>query len=186
MYTDPRPSRLFPFQVSSYILQVPLPNHQSSLTTAKLTIVSAVALACAAAVQGASLGGLNATLVARSCNDHDKVLPQCQTSGGSPLVSDCVEALKRLEGPCRQNNDAGSFCQTQVSYGTCKIDVCGKVDTRIADGVHCSGYFQTILNECQSGGRVGVGGFIEPDGCNVLYDPYVVGFENHRLQFSHS
>ncbi|KAI0750097.1 hypothetical protein C8Q80DRAFT_1269865 [Daedaleopsis nitida] len=105
------------------------------------------------------------------------------TSGGSPLVSDCAEALKRLEGQCRQSNGDTSYCKTQVNYGTCKIDACGQNKAQIADGVNCGGYLQTILNECHYGGRVG--GFITPDDCNVNFSSGE-GFNYYKLQFSHS
>ncbi|KAI0750091.1 hypothetical protein C8Q80DRAFT_1120155 [Daedaleopsis nitida] len=155
----------------------------------RLTILSAVALACAVAVQGASLGG-NATLVARACDQHDTTPPKCETSGGSPLASDCVEALKRLSGQCVQSNDSRpSQCQTQVTYGTCKIDACGETGAKIADGVNCGGYLQSILNECQSGGRVG--GYLAPTDCNVQTAPLErtqadPAYTGYKLQFSHT
>ncbi|KAI0741912.1 hypothetical protein C8Q80DRAFT_1274260 [Daedaleopsis nitida] len=149
---------------------------------AKLTILSAVALACAVAVQGASLGG-NATLVARACQYHDKIQQRCETSGGSPLVSDCVEALKQLNPECKQSNSGYSHCKTQVKVGTCKIDVCGQSGGEIAPGVNCGGYLQTILNECQHDGLVG--GYIKPDECNVEYTE-ANSVHDYRLQFSHS
>ncbi|KAI0750078.1 hypothetical protein C8Q80DRAFT_1353411 [Daedaleopsis nitida] len=149
---------------------------------AKLTILTAVALACAVAVQGASLGG-NATLVARACEKPDATPSVCQTSGGSPLVSDCVQALKQLTGNCEQSNDVGSHCKTQVKYGTCKIDACGQDGAQIPDDVNCGGYLQTILNDCQSGGRVG--GHLVPKICNVDYS-YPPTDPDYWLQFSHS
>ncbi|KAI0750122.1 hypothetical protein C8Q80DRAFT_1353435 [Daedaleopsis nitida] len=156
---------------------------------AKLTILSAVALACAVAVQGASLGGSNATLVARGCEKPDTTQPECQTTGGSPLVSDCVVALKRLSGQCAESNGGYSQCHTQVQYGTCKIDACGVWGLGILEGVNCGGYLQTILNNCQSGGRVG--GYLEPEGCNIEQyatdsDTFWSEPKDYRLQFSHS
>ncbi|KAI0746611.1 hypothetical protein C8Q80DRAFT_782356 [Daedaleopsis nitida] len=152
---------------------------------AKLTILSAVALACAVAVQGASLGG-NATFVARDrdCADHDPAEPKCETTGGSPLVSDCVEALKRLDNQCLQGNDQGSWCTSLVKFGTCKIDVCGDNGAQIASGIHCGGYLQTILNNCQSNGLVG--GYLIPQKCNVRSAGGGEGTGNYKLQFSHS
>ncbi|KAI0746607.1 hypothetical protein C8Q80DRAFT_782071 [Daedaleopsis nitida] len=153
---------------------------------AKLTILSAVALACAVAVQGASLGG-NATFVAREkgCEDHDPAEPKCETTGGSPLVSDCVEALKWLgSSTCYQGNSERSWCTTRVTFGTCKIDACGDESAEMAPGIHCGGYLQTILNDCQFGGRIG--GYLIPQKCNVRVPGRVEGSGNYKLQFSHS
>ncbi|KAI0751775.1 hypothetical protein C8Q80DRAFT_1065714, partial [Daedaleopsis nitida] len=116
----------------------------------------------------------------------DQSQPKCQTSGGSPLVSDCVEALKQLDGghsQCRQSTDLGSYCKTQAAFGTCKLDVCGEYGAKLQDGVHCGRYFQTMLNACQHGGLVG--GYLEPDDCNINYGP-LTAFKIYRLQFSHS
>ncbi|KAI0750088.1 hypothetical protein C8Q80DRAFT_1343997 [Daedaleopsis nitida] len=142
----------------------------------KLAVLSAVALACAVAVQ-------------ERCRVHDAAESSCETSGGSPLVSDCVEALKRLSGQCVQSNGGHSYCKTEVAYYTCKIDVCGEPAARIADGVNCGGYLQTILNDCQSGGRVG--GYLAPADCNVQTasqgpSPTDSSYQGYRLQFSHT
>ncbi|KAI0750079.1 hypothetical protein C8Q80DRAFT_1120144 [Daedaleopsis nitida] len=150
---------------------------------AKLTMLNAVALACAVAVQGASLGG-NSTLAARACKGPDAAQLECQTSGGSPMVSDCVEAIKRLTGDCLQHNNYGSHCTTVSQHGTCKIDVCGQPAALLDRSLNCGGYLQTILNDCQSGGLVG--GYLEPDVCNVWWNGTPGPDDFYRLQFSHS
>ncbi|KAI0741651.1 hypothetical protein C8Q80DRAFT_1274044 [Daedaleopsis nitida] len=141
--------------------------------TSKLAAIYAVALACAAAVQGA-------TLVERTCVP-DTPPPICETSGGSPEVYDCSIALKYLNGNARQSNSRGSHCQTVSKFGTCKIDACGDYGGYVVDGVSPGRWLQQIIDGCQSGGRVG--GRIEPKKCIAFEN---VGTEAYTLQFSHS
>ncbi|KAI0741666.1 hypothetical protein C8Q80DRAFT_1123506 [Daedaleopsis nitida] len=145
----------------------------------KFAVLNTVALACAVAVQGASLE-------ARRCPSPDDVLPICETSLGSPKLSDCQEAVNQLgdgstQGWCKQSNNYGSSkCQTVVRYRSCKIDVCGDPDVALEDGISCGGYLQTVLNHCNWNGLVG--GTISPKYCNVKGGNY----NEYRLQFSHS
>ncbi|KAI0741594.1 hypothetical protein C8Q80DRAFT_1123454 [Daedaleopsis nitida] len=124
-----------------------------------LATLSAVAVACAVAVQGASIvnvnGSLNATLAARGCSLQDSTTSKCETSGGSPLIF----------------------------YGTCQLDVCGPIKAQIADGVNCGGYFQTILNECQHDGRVG--GLLIPETCNVDFSHAMSSTRAYKLEITH-
>jgi hypothetical protein len=122
---------------------------------------------------------LQATLALAVCPTPDLTPAVCETSGGSPTVSDCQAAIGKLSGSCHQFNNVGSFCTSIVTVGTCKIDVCGFPGAELEPGVNCGGYLQTILNSCQSGGLVG--GHLNPADCNVQFrdSPY-------KLQFSHS
>ena len=115
-----------------------------------------------------------------ACSETAK--PTCETSGGSPLTSDCLQALQSLgENHCKQTNTwpAGSHCQTVVKVRTCKIDVCGDNNAQTTDNVFCAYYMGQIYNVCMSGGRVG--GHIRPNSCNVKPET-----SNYKLQFSHS
>jgi hypothetical protein len=122
---------------------------------------------------------VQATSALAKCSTPDLTAPVCQTSGGSPKVSDCQAAIEKLSGPCHQSNNVGSYCTSLVTVGTCKIDVCGFPGAQLDSGVNCGGYLQNILNTCQSGGLVG--GYLNPETCNIAFrdQPY-------KLQFSHS
>ncbi|KAI0741661.1 hypothetical protein C8Q80DRAFT_1346843 [Daedaleopsis nitida] len=148
----------------------------------KLALIHAVALAFAAAVQGATLVEPqgNATLIERATPCTETNTPLCQTSGGSPLVSDCNRAIQQLgTSHCKQTNSNGSHCQTITSYGTCKIDACGKHNAQTVDNIFCAYYLEKLRDTCQSNGRVG--GLFQPTSCNV--NPAT---DDYRLQFSHS
>ena len=126
-----------------------------------------------------------ATSVVAQCPTPDLTPPVCETSDASPTVADCQAAINKLANAgtrdCYQGNTFGTHCTSLITEGTCKIDACGPFGARIILGVNCGGYFQNILNSCQSGGKVG--GFLTPAKCNVFSpdseSPY-------KLQFSHS
>lgn len=160
---------------------------------------SAIALACAVAVQGATLveRSTNGELLlpaassypdshfspAATCPNYvDPTPPHCETTGGSPRFIDCQTAVKQLEARgdrCKQTNTGfGSGCKTLVTVGTCKIDVCGKGDAQVADGVSCGGMLRTILNRCRSNDLVG--GYLEPLECKVVDNGHP-----YKVQFSH-
>ncbi|KAI0741788.1 hypothetical protein C8Q80DRAFT_1123585 [Daedaleopsis nitida] len=140
--------------------------------------ICTVALAWAGVAQGMSL-------VERFCPD-DRTAPICETSGGSPLASDCQVALRDIDGRCKQENrDGPSHCTTVATWNTCKIDVCGNVNYSLLPNINCGGYLQSVLNSCNSGGRVG--GQIHPARCNILFpSSHQIGNYEYRLQFSHS
>ena len=122
---------------------------------------------------------VQATSALGQCSTPDLTAPVCQTSSGSPKVSDCQAAIEKLSGPCHQSNDVGSYCTSLVTVGTCKIDVCGFPGAQLDSGVNCGGYLQNILNTCQSGGLVG--GYLNPATCNIAFHD-----QPYKLQFSHS
>ncbi|KAI0741693.1 hypothetical protein C8Q80DRAFT_1123527 [Daedaleopsis nitida] len=143
--------------------------------------------ACAVAVQGASL------VERAGCDNNDPGHFKCETSGGSPLVSDCQHAIDQLpDGSCQQGNKYGSHCTTMTHYGTCKIDVCGSHLTYLNQAAHvsCKQYVQNLLGGCKSGDLVG--GQVFPGDCHVVYkgdaivDPTYTNWNHYRLQFSHS
>ena len=94
-------------------------------------------------------------------------------------MSDCVTALKKLNGPCHQYNNVGSYCTSMVTVGTCKIDVCGYPGAQLDSSINRGGYLQTILNDCSSGEKVG--GYPEPASCNIACKD-----QPYKPQFSHS
>ena len=124
-----------------------------------------------------------ASFALAACSSPDLTPATCQTSGGSPKASDCQAGLAKLTGQCFQSNNVGSNCQTMVTVGTCKLDVCGWPGTSVLPGVNCGGYFQTILNSCTNGDGL-VGGLLSPEECNL--DIPLGGPRPYRLQFSHS
>ena len=118
------------------------------------------------------------------CATPDLTAPTCETSDGSPLVSDCQAAIAEIASTCKNGNSVGSKCSTIVTHGTCKIDACGTT-TELADGVNCGGYLQSVLNSCQSNGKVG--GFLKPASCNRKDGEDIPqAFLPYKLQFSHS
>src|SRR5262245_19574005 len=105
-----------------------------------------------------------------SCPLAADTSPKCETSNGSPLVSDCQQAVAQLAASgsaCENTNSAGSACSTLVKVGTCKIDSCGAVHVSLLSNppspTLCSDFLQKILDTCQSNDKVG--GQIEPAGC---------------------
>lgn len=86
--------------------------------------------------------------------------PVCQTSGGSPLASDCKEFFFQGTGEiCAQ--EYGSGCQNIMSSGTCELTLCQKDDFLgpalcLSDGDPCVEYYiNELINTCTSNGRVG-------------------------------
>lgn len=116
-----------------------------------------------------------------ACPDDRAAHPKCETTGGSPLASDCQIALGQISDQCQQISDGFSQCTTVARHGSCKIDVCGERWTSLQRGINCGGYLQAVLNSCKSGGRVG--GQISPSACNINYPSYG-GHGPYRLQFS--
>ncbi|KAI0757442.1 hypothetical protein C8Q80DRAFT_1265368 [Daedaleopsis nitida] len=140
----------------------------------KFALIHAVALAFAVTVQAAVLVEPQGEFCAEGNS------PVCQTSGGSPLVSDCQQAVNLLGASrCQQTNGwpTGSHCQTITKYGTCKIDACGKHNAQTQ--ILCNYYLQDMLKFCQSNGLVG--GQYKPTSCYV--DPET---DDYYLQFSHT
>jgi hypothetical protein len=99
----------------------------------------------------------------------------CETSGGSPIANDVVNAINTFDGvlTCQQTNGGGSFCTTMGCWGTAcgmlaflsspdsvltfrllLVGICGP----FLGSTNCqearNGLFDT-LNRCQSGGRAG-------------------------------
>ena len=99
-------------------------------------------------------------------------------------MSDCQYALRQITGRCQQTNGGGSQCTTVATWNTCKVDVCGTVGLSLLPNINCGGYLQSLLNSCNSGGRVG--GQIHPAKCNILFPSPRIGSYEYRLQFSHS
>ncbi|KAG9226228.1 hypothetical protein CCMSSC00406_0005139 [Pleurotus cornucopiae] len=117
------------------------------------------------------------------CDPPDDTAANCETSDASPLVSDCQIAIQNLgaDNQCLNTNGFGSECTTVTTHGTCKIDACSIGNTfGLQKGVDCGGYLQTILNQCNSNGRVG--GTLFPMLCNQAQ-----GFDvSYKVQFSHA
>jgi hypothetical protein len=111
--------------------------------------------------------------------------PKCETSDGSPVVSNCQQAVAQSAASgliCENINSASSACSTHVTVSTCKIDSCSAVHVSLAanppDLTCCSDFLQKILDTCQSNSKVG--GQIVPAGCLTGIDDAL------RVQFSHS
>ncbi|KAH9909623.1 hypothetical protein F4778DRAFT_6609 [Xylariomycetidae sp. FL2044] len=109
----------------------------------------------------------------------------CETTDGSPDAKDCEEALTKIrmkelsmlksnKKPCFGLNPDNSGCETVVTAGSCKVDVC--VGTR-ADTMHppriptadTHGAARNILWGCEKDGRVG--GHIFFEKLNENNDP---------------
>ncbi|KZT20372.1 hypothetical protein NEOLEDRAFT_1075762, partial [Neolentinus lepideus HHB14362 ss-1] len=88
------------------------------------------------------------------------------------LISDCQDAITSV-GPdrCMDANDI-------VTVAICKIGACDSVNDSMLPGVNSDEYLRTILDSCQSGGRVV--GQIHPAACNLILG------RQYRLQVSHS
>ena len=84
----------------------------------------------------------------------------CQTSSGSPDVSDCTTVASEGSNPggvgCGQAY--GSGCYTDVTVGACSGVLCqndGTSPVCLAQA-SCEGtYWQMLLDQCQSNGKVG-------------------------------
>ncbi|KAJ6549747.1 hypothetical protein B0H19DRAFT_853120, partial [Mycena capillaripes] len=121
------------------------------------------------------------------CDPPDETPANCETSAGSPLISDCQTAIEQLgtNNRCLNTNQFGSECTTITSHGTCKIDACSIGATfGLQEGVNCGGYLQTILNSCGGSGDAAgrVGGTLFPAQCNQAQSFDV----NYKVQFSHN
>ncbi|KAJ6608261.1 hypothetical protein B0H10DRAFT_1921132 [Mycena sp. CBHHK59/15] len=122
-----------------------------------------------------------------ACDPPDNTAPTCQTTAGSPLISDCQVAIEQLgtNNRCLNTNMFGSECTTITSHNTCKIDACSIGATYgLQQGVDCGGYLQTLINSCAGSGDAAgrVGGTIYPALCNQLQNFDV----KYKLQFSHN
>ncbi|KAI0741610.1 hypothetical protein C8Q80DRAFT_1110250, partial [Daedaleopsis nitida] len=93
-------------------------------------------------------------------------------------------------GVSYDTSELKSHCTTITHSGTCKIDVCGRADSRLYQKtVGCKTYLRNLLHDCKSGSVVG--GQIFPQQCNVHYDtvpvidPDYKDGNRYRIQFSH-
>ncbi|KAI0741658.1 hypothetical protein C8Q80DRAFT_1274051 [Daedaleopsis nitida] len=146
----------------------------------KSALVHALALTCAVAVQGASIVGSEG----HGCDSART--PHCQTSGGSPLSSDCKAALDQHLNPkdnCYQKNGGGSHCTTVASYGSCKVDVCGPLDAHTDEYV-CFNSLYDLMNGCTDVRANRLGGYMDLGSCYAKVA--LTGVSGYRVQFAHT
>jgi hypothetical protein len=101
-------------------------------------------------------------LAAQSVLAVTEMLPfKCETTGGSPLQSDCVQLARDyicVENRCHHgtpanHNPSGSHCSTLWKRGTCAVALCGS-EGSLQQGEVGAAIFG-ILSSCTNGNRVG-------------------------------
>lgn len=106
----------------------------------------------------------------RSTTTSDNLLPRglsaptCETSAGSPLVTDLLDAAHVLTSQpsqfCQQRNPFGSQCTLISSRGTAAISMCRDFQLRCGQVGEAA---EAVARECvaEVGGGVRAGGFVE-------------------------